>query len=133
MRKFQRLNASGNLIDSLQIVEDTTKIFEFPGITPEYRELMFNMGVMVPPYFRKAFAGANLDHQDVTPNLKGLPILVTMGERDIGQSPDAYARLQKALTWAKFSEYAATGHLPFAHHPERFNKELADFVRSANH
>jgi len=120
---------SGNMLDSLQIVEETTQLFEFPGITPEYRELMFNMGVMVPGYFRKAFAGSNLDHQDVTPTLKGLPILVTMGEFDIANSSEAYARLKEALSWASFSEYADTGHLPFAQDTKRFNRELAEFVR----
>jgi pimeloyl-ACP methyl ester carboxylesterase len=120
------------LLDSLQIVEQTTQLFEFPGITPEYRELMFNMGVMLPPYFRKAFAGSNLDHQDVTPTIAGLPILVTMGEFDIARSVEDYARLKDALSWASFSEYAGNGHLPFAQNPERFNTELAEFARAAN-
>jgi len=132
MKRRAAMQTSGNMIDSLQIVAETTRLFEFSGITPEYRELMFNMGVMVPPYFRRAFAGANLDHQDVTPTLQGLPILVTMGEFDIAQSPEAYASLKGALSWASFSEYSATGHLPFAHHPERFNNELAEFVHTAN-
>jgi len=129
LKRRAAMQTSGNLTDSLQIVEETTQLFEFPGIAAEYRELMFNMGVMVPPYFRKAFAGANLDHQDVTPTLKGLPILVTMGEFDIAQSSEAFARLKEALSWARFSEYPDTGHLPFAQNPERFNMELAEFVR----
>lgn len=132
MKRRVAMQTSGNLLDSLQIVEQTTQLFEFSGITPQYRELMFNMGVMVPPYFRKAFAGSNLDHQDVTPTIKDLPILVTMGEFDIARSPEDYARLKEALPWARFSEYADAGHLPFAQQPERFNKELAAFLRFVN-
>jgi len=132
MKRRVARQTSGNLLDSLEIGEQTTQLFEFPGITPEYRELMFNMGVMLPPYFRKAFFGSNLDHQDVTPTIKDLPILVTMGEFDIARSPEDFARLKDALFWARFSEYADTGHLPFAQRPARFNKELAEFVRSTN-
>ncbi|MCB2108389.1 MAG: alpha/beta hydrolase [Rhodobacteraceae bacterium] len=132
MKRRAAMQTSGNFEDFLTIVEQTTKMFEYPGITPEYRELMFNMGVMVPPYFRKAFSGANLDHQDVTPVLVDLPVLVSMGESDRGYADAGYGLLKKALPHAKFSEYAATGHLPFAHHPDRFNGELAAFVRDAN-
>ena len=129
LKRRSAMQTSGNMLDKLTIVEETTQLFEFSGMTPEYRELMVNMGVMVPAYFRKAFAGSDLDHRDVTPNLKGLPILVTMGEFDIAQSSEAYARLKQALSWASFSEYADTGHLPFAQNPERFNRELSEFVR----
>jgi len=80
---------------------------------------------------RRAFAGRNLDHQDVTPKLRGFPVLVTMGSNDIAQSPEAYVRLKIALPAATFSEYEDTGHLPFAQHSARFNGELATFVRAA--
>jgi pimeloyl-ACP methyl ester carboxylesterase len=132
MKRRAAMQTSGNLADNLAVVEATTKMFEFPTITPDYRDEMYAFGVMLPAYFRKAFMGMNLDHQDVTPKLAGLPILVTMGDRDIAQSPEAYARLKAALTWATFSEYPDTGHLPFAQRPERFNRELAAFVRAAN-
>ena len=132
MKRRVAMQTSGNLLDGLQVVEQATQLFEFSGITPEYRELMFNMGVMVPAYFRKAFFDSNLDHQDVTLTIEDLPILVTMGEFDIARSSEDYARLKEALSWASFSEYAEVGHLPFAEQPERFNKELAEFVRTVN-
>ena len=131
MKRRAAMQTSGNLLDNLSIVEATTKIFEFPGMTPEYRAEMHAMGVMVPAYVRRAFVGRNLDHQDVTPKLT-LPLLVTMGSNDIAQAPDAYARLKAALPKATYSVFENTGHLPFAQNPARFNKELAEFVRAAN-
>ncbi|MSO97294.1 MAG: alpha/beta hydrolase [Rhodospirillaceae bacterium] len=131
MKRRAAMQTSGNLLDNLTIVEATTKIFEFPGMTPEYRAEMHAMGVMVPAYVRRAFIGRNLDHQDVTPKLT-LPVLVTMGSNDIAQAPDAYARLKAVLPMATYSVFENTGHLPFAQNPARFNKELAEFVRAAN-
>jgi pimeloyl-ACP methyl ester carboxylesterase len=132
MKRRAVMQTSGNIADNLQIVEATTKIFEFPGMTPEYRQNMYMMGAMLPAYVRRAFVGRNLDHQDVTPSLTKLPMLITMGSRDIDQSPDAYARLKAALPKAKYSVYEGMGHLPFAQDPARFNTELAAFVKAAN-
>jgi len=121
----------GNIINNLSIVESTVKLFEFEGMTPEYKANMYAMGVMVPAYFRKAFVGRNLDHQDVLPKLN-LPLLITMGSKDIAQSPEPYARLKKALPNAQYSEFEGVGHLPFAQDPARYNRELAAFVKKAN-
>lgn len=130
MKRRAVMQTSGNINDNLAIVEATTKIFEFPGMTPEYRNEMYMMGAMVPAYVRRAFVGRNLDHQDVVPKLT-LPVLVTMGSLDVAQSPDAFARLKAALPKAKYSVYEGMGHLTFAQDPLRFNKELTAFVKAA--
>jgi non-heme chloroperoxidase len=131
MKRRAAMQTSGNLADNMTVVESTVKIFEFPGMTPAYREEMRTLGLMVPAYVRKAFVGRNLDHQDVTPKLT-LPVLITMGSNDVAQSPDAYARLKAALPKATYSVFEGMGHLPFAQDPARFNKELAAFVKAAN-
>jgi non-heme chloroperoxidase len=131
MKRRAVMQTSGNLSDYVSVVEATVKIFEFPGMTPAYRDEMRTLGLMVPPYFRKAFAGSNLDHQDVTPKLN-LPVLITMGSNDVAQSPDAYARLKAALPKAQYSVFDGMGHLPFAQDPARFNRELAAFVTAAS-
>lgn len=123
------MQASGDLADNLTIVEETTKIFEFPGITPAYRENIRTLGIMVPAYFRTAMAGRSLDHQDVTPRLT-LPVLMTFGSKDIEGMQAPYAAIRKALPKAQYSIYEGVGHLPFAQDSVRFNKELAAFVRS---
>ncbi|MBL8645039.1 MAG: alpha/beta hydrolase [Rhodospirillaceae bacterium] len=130
LKRRMALQTGGDIRGNLQNIEATTKLFEFPGITPEYRQEMYLMGVMVPAYFRKAFMGRNLDHQDVTPKLT-LPLLVTMGSHDVAQSADAFARLQAALPKATYAVYDGVGHLPFAQDPARFNRELAAFAKTA--
>jgi len=132
MKRRAALQTSGLIPDNVSVVDSTVKIFEFPGMTPQYRDEMRTMGLMLPAYVRRAFVGRNLDHQDVTPSLTALPMLITMGSRDIDQSPDAYARLKAALPKAKYSVYEGMGHLPFAQDAARFNQELAAFVKAAN-
>ncbi len=131
MKRRAAMQTSGNLGDNVAVVEATVKIFEFPGMTPAYREEMRTLGLMVPAYVRKAFVGRNLDHQDVVAKLT-LPVLITMGSNDVAQSPDAFARLKAALPKAQYSVYEGMGHLTFAQDPPRFNKELAAFVKAAN-
>jgi non-heme chloroperoxidase len=131
LKRRAAMQTSGNLLDNLAVVEATVKLFEFPGMVPEYRDQMYAMGAMLPAYMRRAFVGRNLDHQDVTPKLD-LPILVTMGSRDLAQGREPFDRLRAALPKASYSVYEGVGHLPFAEDPERFNRELAAFVDRVN-
>jgi non-heme chloroperoxidase len=132
MKRRAAMQTSGYLSDNVTVVESTVKIFEFPGMTPAYRDEMRTLGLMVPAYVRKAFVGRKLDNQDVTPKLVDLPMLITMGSRDVAQSPEAYAKLKAALPKATYSVFEDNGHLPFAQTPARFNDELAAFVRQVN-
>jgi non-heme chloroperoxidase len=130
MKRRAAMQTSGYLSDNVAVVESTVKIFEFPGMTPAYRDEMRTLGLMVPAYVRKAFVGRKLDNQDVTPKLVDFPVLITMGSRDVAQSPEAYAKLKAALPKATYSVFEDNGHLPFAQTPARFNDELAAFVRT---
>lgn len=129
LKRRAAMQTSGNLLDNLSMVDATAKLFEFPGMSDQYRAEMRALGAMVPAYFRKAFVGRSLDNRDVTPNLK-LPILITMGSRDLAQGREPFDRPVEALPKAKVSIYDGVGHLPFAQDPARFNRELADFVRA---
>ncbi len=124
------MQGGGNIKDNLIIIDETTKMFEFPGITPELRDLIRTSAIMVPAYFRRAAQGRSLDHQDVVPKMT-MPLLVTMGSNDIAATPEPFERLKKALPKGKYSVYEGVGHLPFAQDPARFNRELAEFVKSA--
>lgn len=129
IKRRAAMQTSGNLLDNLAMVEATVKLFEFPSMADDYRAEMHALGAMVPAYFRRAFVGRNLDHQDVTPKLR-LPILITMGSKDLEAGKGPFDRLQAALPKARVSVYQGVGHLPFAQDPARFNRELADFVRA---
>lgn len=133
LKRRASMQTSGNLLDNLAVVETTVKLFEFPGMSAAYRDQMFVMGAMVPAYFRRASVGRNLDHQDVTPALDQLPLLVTMGSRDLAQGHEPFEHLRRALPKASYSVYDGVGHLPFAEDPARYNRELREFIKRVNH
>ncbi|MDX2224872.1 MAG: alpha/beta hydrolase, partial [Rhodospirillaceae bacterium] len=81
-----------------------------------------------PPYAQKAIRARDRNRPDVVAKL-ALPVLVSRGTEDWIISGEETARLVQALPNAVQSVYDATGHMPFVHHPERFNTELAAFAR----
>jgi pimeloyl-ACP methyl ester carboxylesterase len=125
------MQGGGNIKDNLTIINETGKMFEFPGISDELRDVIRTSAIMVPAYFRRASMGRSLDHQDVVPKMT-MPLLVTMGANDIAQNAEPFNRLKAALPKAKYSVYEGVGHLPFAQDPVRFNRELAEFVKAVN-
>jgi len=58
-----------------------------------------------------------------------IPVLLTRGSRDVVMPANDTEVALKALPDVTLSFYDDTGHLPFYHHADRFNQELADFVR----
>jgi pimeloyl-ACP methyl ester carboxylesterase len=131
LKRRAAMQGSGSIKDNLVIINETGKMFEFPGMSEELRDVIRTSAIMVPAYFRRASFGRNLDHQDVVPKMT-LRLLVTMGSNDIAATPEPFEQLKRALPKAKYSVYDGVGHLPFAQAPERFNRELAEFVRSVN-
>lgn len=89
--------------------------------------LAFNM--LVPPEVRGLLHGRKLAADAVFAKI-ALPILVTHGTSD-RITPHAAGEHVHALTLrSRLSLYEDTGHCPFLEQPDRFNAELADFVRN---
>jgi non-heme chloroperoxidase len=59
-----------------------------------------------------------------------VPTLVTHGRRDTVVLPCAAERTADAIKGARISWFDQSGHSPFAEEPQRFNRELAQFVKS---
>jgi len=91
--------------------------------------LAFNM--MVPPKVRAGLAGRPLDATAVMSKLT-IPVLVTHGAADKVAKLDMAKYTASVIPGAKLSVYDGVGHSPFYEDTERFNSELAAFVRAAN-
>jgi len=65
-------------------------------------------------------------------SLADLPILISHGSNDPIMSPDVPRSAAARLKTAAFSLYQDAGHAVFFEQPDRFNRELADFVHAAN-
>ena len=59
-----------------------------------------------------------------------VPTLITHGRRDTVVLPRAAERTAETIAGARISWFDQSGHSPFCEEPERFNRELAQFVRS---
>ena len=92
--------------------------------------LCFN--IVVPPQVRRAMIfSRQIDSDDVLSGLT-VPVLVTHGDQDTVVLPSMARHVLDVCPTAEASWYEGIGHAPFLEDPERFNRELADFVRRVN-
>lgn len=94
------------------------------------RALCYN--AIVPMPVRRAAAGWRTDPGETIAALQQVrvPTLVTQGTRDTIVLPEAARMTAQAIPHARISWYEDCGHTPFQEYPERFNRELAAFVRA---
>jgi non-heme chloroperoxidase len=59
-----------------------------------------------------------------------VPTLITHGRRDIAVLPKAAERTAETVAGSRISWFDTCGHSPFCEDTPRFNRELADFVRT---
>ena len=90
------------------------------------------IGMMLPGYARARMFDRPIANMELVPELK-VPVMIVVGGKD-GSTPepparDLAARLESQGTRTVVSVYPEAGHSPFAEDPERFNRELAGFIR----
>jgi non-heme chloroperoxidase len=94
-------------------------------------ETMLAFNMMVPPRVRINM-GVETPSMDETLKALSLPALVTHGAADKFIPVAAAKYTADSIPGAKLSVYDGVGHAPFWEDTERFNAELAAFVRTAN-
>jgi non-heme chloroperoxidase len=93
-------------------------------------EIMLAFNMMVPPKVRQGLVGRPFDASDLMSKLK-LPVLVTHGAADRNANVGAAQHIVATIPGATLSIYEGIGHSPFYEDADRFNSELAAFVRDA--
>jgi pimeloyl-ACP methyl ester carboxylesterase len=90
----------------------------------------YNM--LVPLHVRQAIAGWSTDPVETVALLKRVrvPTLVTQGRADTIVLPAAAETTAATIPGAKLSWFDQSGHSPFAEEPQRFNRELAAFLKA---
>jgi pimeloyl-ACP methyl ester carboxylesterase len=89
--------------------------------------LAWNMAV--PARIRASLAARDIDGDDVLRTL-AVPVLVTQGREDTVVLPAMAEHVLAVCPTARASWYDGVGHAPHLEAPERFNRELAELVRS---
>lgn len=93
-------------------------------------ELAMGWSMLTPPQVR---AGLISREEDFLPEFARLtkPLLVTYGAADTIVLPAMANAIREHCPACEVSEYSDTAHAPFIEAPDRFNGELAQFVRTA--
>jgi non-heme chloroperoxidase len=87
--------------------------------------LAWNM--VVPPEVRGALISREIESDDVLATLS-VPVLVAHGRADTIVLPSMAEHVLEVCPTAEASWYDGIGHMPFWEDPQRFNRELDDFV-----
>lgn len=86
--------------------------------------------MMVPAEVRTALFSREFDNDEVLADAS-VPTLVVQGAEDRIVRPSSAEYIAGVVPGAEVRVYEGVGHAPFLEDPERFDRELAEFVRSA--
>jgi pimeloyl-ACP methyl ester carboxylesterase len=92
-------------------------------------EVAVASAMMVPPPIRVAMFSRVLDNDDVLASIR-VPTLVVHGGADRIVRLSSAQHTASTVPGAKLLVYPGVGHAPHLETPGRFNRDLADFVRS---
>jgi non-heme chloroperoxidase len=98
-----------------------------PGAADFERMLAYNS--MTPPAIRSKLMGRKVGAHELLSGIT-VPVLFTQGTLDRIISPQMSRYGAATVPGATLSLYEGIGHSPFFEAPERFDRELADFVRT---
>lgn len=119
--------------ESTDVEESVETLDAFVGrcvrgeLDPRDRYYLLGFNAAVPPYVREGLHSRTVTHDD---DLRAIdvPTLITHGEEDTIVLPGAAEEHADLIDTAETSWYPDTGHSPFWEAPERFNRELREFV-----
>jgi pimeloyl-ACP methyl ester carboxylesterase len=121
---------SADVRTSLTASRTLTRMFaELYENRPPQWEIAFGSAMMVPPQVRLAMFSRVLENDDVLARIK-VPTLVVHGARDRIVRVSAAQHTAANVAGAKLLLYSRAGHAPHVDEPARFNRDLADFIRS---
>jgi pimeloyl-ACP methyl ester carboxylesterase len=102
-------------------------VYEEPSAQDFYLFLGYN--TIVPPYVREGLFSRSLEHDSLLRRLT-VPVLITHGDEDAIVLRSMGEHTARMISGARASYYPNVGHATFWEAPDRFNRELHDFVRS---
>ena len=125
--QIRELQSSPDLIDYIRAGERVIPLLTASPLPEQQRQLFQAIGLMLPPYVRRAMAHRRLDNQDMVDRLS-LPVLFCLGEKDNPLQLDDARELAASHDNMSLTVYEEAGHSVFIEQPERFNAELRRFA-----
>ena len=121
-------SAADDLPTNIKAMCDFVRACTARPLLPEEFAEAVAWNVVVHPKVRAALVAGEIDTDDVLRSL-AVPVLVTHGEEDTVILPAMAKHILTTCPAAKVSWYPAVGHVPHMEDADRFNRELAEFVR----
>lgn len=88
--------------------------------------LLYNM--LTPAYVRTALRYVP-DNSDLVDKVN-VPVLLIHGDKDAIAAHSVSVTAQKLIKGSKLLTYQDVGHAPFLEAPDRFNRDVADFLEN---
>lgn len=118
---------SENTEESVSTLTSFLRLCVCDAPTADDLYLLLGTNVTVPPHVRRGLFARTVDHDQVLAAVRA-PVSLVYGEADQIVSPRMCTHLEALAPHATVSTYANVGHMPFWEAPERFNRELRDFI-----
>ena len=128
----RRLQLSADPADNAAAALATASMLTARDMGEAWRVRAAEIAMMLPAYARAQMFNRPMNNMDLIPAIN-VPVMLTIGGKD-GSTPEPQGRelatlLESRGTRVVVSVYPDAGHSPFAEDPERFNLELARFMR----
>ena len=125
--QIRKLQSSPDLIDYIRAGERVIPLLTATPLPEQQLKLFRAIGMMLPPYVRRAMAHRTLDNRDMVGQFS-LPLLFCLGEKDNPFQLDDARELAGSHDNMSLTVYEGAGHSVFIEQPERFNAELRRFA-----
>lgn len=113
--------------ESVAALETFVRRCVYEELSAADRYFMLGYNTVVPPHVRDALRMRTVSHRDVLTELD-IPVLLTHGTEDDIILPTTAAVHADLVSNPHVSRYPAVGHTPFWEAPDRFNRELQEFI-----
>jgi non-heme chloroperoxidase len=115
------MDGVGGLVDSLAV----------KPLEKDRRQVLLISNMQTPSYVRRLVAAHPWPNEDLIPGVN-VPVLFSYGTEDKAIDSKVIPTHAQRFANAKISVYDGLGHSPFWENADRFDSELAAFVRAAN-
>jgi pimeloyl-ACP methyl ester carboxylesterase len=121
---------SNDLAENIAATRSFVRLFYAKQPSQEEYETVLAYNMMVPVDVRAGLASREIDGDATMATIK-CPVLITQGAADEIVLPSMSESIKEQIPHATLSIYEGVGHTTYGELPDRFNAELADFVREA--
>lgn len=122
---------SGDVRTNIEAVRNFLPLVTEEPLSDEVRDIAFGSAMMVPPAVRRALLGRELDNADLFASVDA-PAIIAHGRHDRIVRLGTAREMAEVMPNAELKVYDDSGHAPFLEEAERFNRDLAAFVRNVH-